>query len=72
MPKYYVQSGSLRFVGAATCEKAAAQRAISSSESMLELGRTIRVNEQGFDEVDHETDVYLDTMMVLQELGIVS
>ena len=72
MPKYYVQSGTLRFVGSAACSKVAVQRAISASTTMLELGRAIRVNEQGFDNVDHETDDYFDTMMVLQELGIVS
>ena len=67
MPKYYVDSGSLRFVGEAESELMAAQLAISQAKHKLTLSRIIRINEQGFDKL-HSGDVYIDTMTLLQLL----
>ena len=67
MPKYYVSSGNLRFVGHATNEVQAIQKAITKCKSQKTLGRVIVVNEQGFRRL-HKRDVFFDTIMFLENL----
>ena len=70
MSKFYVDSGNLQFVGESHNEIDAVERAITQAIGTIELGRIIRVNEQGFSNNNHVTDVFLDTVSVLHQLGI--
>lgn len=70
MPKYYVNSGSLRCVLDAPNETEAIQNALSGCKIGTELGQIIRINEEGFGDWEHKTDVFFSTIHMLTKLGI--
>ena len=70
MPKYYIDSGDLRFVVDSISEVEAIESALSICPTGLQLGRIIRANEQGFGDWEHETDMLFATASLLDELGI--
>ena len=69
MSKYYVTSGTLRFVGMALNEVQAVQLAIAKCNRETMLGRLIMVNEQGFSRF-HKGDILFDTVMLLESMGV--
>jgi len=64
MPKYYVDSGNLRYVCEAENEIEAAEAALDNCVTDKLLGMLIRVNEQGFGDW-HDGDFYIETMSLL-------
>ena len=70
MPKYYIDSGTLRFVCEAPTNVEALDKAMAQCLPGTALGKIIRVNEQGF-AMDHDDDVYFDTITSMNRSNVV-
>ncbi len=70
MGKYYVQSGEVQTIVDASHELDAACDMLLECDPHTLLGPVIWINEQGFDDVDHETDTFIKTKVFLDMLDI--
>jgi len=68
MPKYYVDSGKLSFLCEAEDHTEAVFKALTGSDEVF-LGAIIRINEQGHDDDEHDSDVFLPTAPTIALLG---
>ena len=68
MAKFYIKSGEVTDIVDAMHEFEAIGIAIANAPPEALLGSLIWVNEQGFDNVNHETDVFVDTESFLRNV----
>ncbi len=70
MGKYYVKSGEAQEIIDSAHELDAVCDMLLKCDDNTRLGSVIWVNEQGFDDIDHETDMFIETESFLDMLGI--
>lgn len=69
MPKYYIDSGDLKFTCIADNPMSSIEKAFLSSDDEVHIGSVIRVNERGFLK-NHGDDIYFASLPLIKHLGL--